>query len=153
MAIMKLVRGSSNSATNGIASNSLALANGDALSFVSGFVVKATASTGWIIGFANGTQTYAANNQTVAKDVVNFNTAKPGETSVELTTATATLTQAMVGSYFLLNSAQQIDVTTNRAFKSAVNTSDAGVAADIVTDYQFRLIKFITASRGVFMVV
>ena len=153
MALLKVVRGAPTSSMDGIAWNSLSIANGDMVSLSAGFVVKATASTGKIAGFANGTKVYAADNQTVAKANLNFLVTEVSYTVVELATSAATLTQADIGKYYLVNSAQVIDVTTGRTFKSAVNTSDAGVAADIVTDYQFQLVDFVSTSRGQFMVV
>ena len=45
MASIKVVTGSDESSFSGIATNSVAIANGDMLSLVSGFVAKATAST------------------------------------------------------------------------------------------------------------
>lgn len=153
MAAIKVIRDSNTASMTGIASNSLSIANGDMVSLSGGFVVKATASTGKIAGFANGTKTYASDNQTVAKDVVNFLVAETGETVVELSTSAATLAQTDVGKYYLLNSSQVVDVTTGRTFKSAVDTSDVGVAADIVTDCQLQLVEFVSTSKGRFMVV
>ena len=72
MATLKVLTNSDENSFEGIASNSVAIANGDMLSLASGFVVKATASTGRVVGIANGTKTYTSDNQTVAKAKVNY---------------------------------------------------------------------------------
>lgn len=152
MAATKVLATADESSFEGIASNSVAIANGDMLSLASGFVVKATASTGRVIGVANGTKTYAADNQTVAKAKVNYLRLIPGESLLELNT-TASITAAMVGNFFTVNSSQVIDHSTSRAFKTSTNTSDAGAAADAATIYPFQLVEFISATKGKFLAV
>ena len=66
---------------------------------------------------------------------------------------TASITAAMVGNFFTVNSSQVIDHTTSRTFQTSTNTSDAGVAADIATIYPFQLVEFISATQGKFLVV
>jgi len=152
MAAIKVLADYNESSFEGIASNSVAIANGDMLSLASGFVVKTTASTGRVIGVANGTKTYASDNQTVAKAKVNYLRLCASETMVILNT-TASITAAMVGNFFTVNSSQVIDHTTSRAFQTSTNTSDAGVAADIATIYPFQLVEFISATQGKFLAV
>ena len=152
MATIKIVNGQTEASFDGIATNSLAVSNGDLLALASGFVAKATASTGRLIGCANGTKTYASDNQTVAKDVVNFLKFVPGETIIELTT-TASIAAADVGKFFNLTGSQTVDHSTGRTFQTSVNTSDAGAAADAATIYPLQLVEYISATKGRFMVV
>ena len=152
MATLKVLANPEESSFEGIASNSLAVANGDMLSLVSGFVVKATASTWRIIGIANGTKTYTSDNQTVAKAKVNYLRVTPWETILELNT-TSSITAAGVGNFFNINSSQVIDHATVRQFQTSTNTSDGGVTADIATIYPFQLVEYISATKGKFLVV
>lgn len=152
MATIKVLANPDESSFEGIATDSLSVSNGDMLSLVSGFVAKATASTGRIVGIANGTKTYTSDNETVAKAKVNYLRFVPGETLVELTT-TASITAAMVGQFFTLTSSQTIDHSTARVAQITTDTSDTGAAADVATRYQFQLVEFISATKGKFLVV
>lgn len=152
MATIKVLANTDESSFEGIASNSLAVTNGDMLSLVSGFVAKATASTGRVVGIANGTKTYTSDNQTVAKSKVNYQRLTPWESLLELNT-TASITAAMVGQFFTLNSSQLIDHSTARVAQVTTNTSDAGAAADAATIYPFQLVEFISATKGKFLAV
>lgn len=119
MAYVKLISGSDEGSHVEIASNSLSVANGDMLTLASGFVAKAVAASPVIIGIANGTKTYASDNQTVAKAKVNYLRVIPRETILELET-TADVTQANVGKFYTLNAAQKVDAATGAAAKGVL---------------------------------
>lgn len=111
MAYVKIIAGADEGSAEAIASNSLAVANGDMISLTTGFAIKAVAASTAISGIANGTKTYTADNQTVAKAKVNYLRVIPRETILELETS-ADATQANVGRYFTLTAAQKVDVAT-----------------------------------------
>lgn len=138
MALIKVISGADEGSHWEIASNSLSIANGDLLTLASGFVAKAVAASPVIVGVANGTATYAADNQTVAKKQVNYLRLIPRETIVELPLSAATLTQADVGKFYTLNASQQVDLTTGAAVKGVL---------------PLQLVKFVSSSRGQFVAV
>jgi hypothetical protein len=111
MAYSKIIAGADGSSFEAIAANSLSVANGDMISLTTGFAAKAVAASTAISGIANGTKTYASNNQTVAKEKVNYLRVIPRETVLEIETS-ADATQANVGRYFTLNASQKVDVAT-----------------------------------------
>jgi hypothetical protein len=132
---------------------SVAFANGDLVTLTGGFAVKATAGKR-IKGIANGTVTFAANNQTVARDTLNVLLAEPSETMIEIPTS-ATIVNADVGKFYDLTAGQIVDVATALTNETGlvVNTSDAGAATDAVIPRQLRLEKVLTSTLGVFSVV
>jgi regulator of RNase E activity RraA len=111
MANNKIIGGADETSRQEIASNSLSVANGDLLTLASGFVAKAVAASPMIIGVANGTKTYASDNQTVAKSKVNYLSVIPRETVLEIETS-ADVTQANVGKFYTLTAAQKVDAAT-----------------------------------------
>lgn len=111
MAYSKIVAGADEGSAEAIASNSLSVANGDMISLTTGFAAKAVAASTAISGIANGTKTYAADNQTVAKAKVNYLRVIPRDTILEIETS-ADATQANVGRYFTLTAGQKVDVAT-----------------------------------------
>lgn len=119
MAYVKIINGSDEGSHVEIASNSLSVANGDMLTLASGYVAKAVAASPAIIGIANGTKTYAADNQTVAKEKVNYLRIIPRETILELETS-ADVTQANVGKFYTLTAAQKVDAATGAAAKGVL---------------------------------
>lgn len=119
MAYVKIINGSDEGSHVEIATNSLSVANGDMLALASGFIAKAVAATPRIVGIANGTKTYASDNQTVAKAKVNYLRVIPGETILELETS-ADVTQANVGKFYTLTAAQKVDAATAAAAKGVL---------------------------------
>lgn len=119
MANVKIIAGSDEGSYHEIATNSLAVSNGDMLTLTSGFVAKAVAASTQIIGIANGTKTYASDNQTVAKAKVNYLRVLPRETILELETS-ADVTQANVGKFYTLTAAQKVDAATAAAAKGVL---------------------------------
>ena len=111
MAYVKIIAGADEGSFGAIASNSLSVANGDMISLTTGFAIKAVAASTAISGIANGTKTYAADNQTVAKAELSYLRVIPRETILELETS-ADATQANVGRYFTLTAGQKVDVAT-----------------------------------------
>lgn len=129
---------SPDSSREGIAANSLSVANGDLLTLSAGFVIKAVAASTAIIGVANGTKVYASDNQTVAKAKVNYMVVEPRETVLELPTSAATLAQTDVGKYYTLNASQQVDLTTGATAKGVL---------------PLQLVEFVSTSKGRFVAV
>lgn len=119
MAYVKIISGADEGSHVEIATNSLAVANGDMLTLASGFVAKAVAASTQVIGIANGTKTYTADNQTVAKAKVNYLRVIPRETILELETS-ADVTQANVGKFYTLTAAQKVDAATAAAVKGVL---------------------------------
>lgn len=111
MAYVKIIAGADESSYGAIAGNSVAFANGDMISLTTGFAIKAVAASTAISGIANGTKTFASDNQTVAKSEISYLRVIPRETILELETS-ADATQANVGRYFTLTAAQKVDVAT-----------------------------------------
>lgn len=111
MANIKIIGGIDEPSRTGIAANSLSVANGDLLT-LSGGVAKAVAASPVIIGVANGTKTYASDNQTVAKAKVNYLNCSPRETVLEIETSASTLAQTDVGKFYTINSAQKVDLAS-----------------------------------------
>ena len=116
----------------GIAGNSVSVTDGRLLSKVWGFVVPATNTTGEIIGIAAGEQSFAADNQTVAKEKIQY-IAADDHARYDIEITGGTLTQANEGGLYNLNAA------------GIVNGAAAGT--------QVRLEEFISATRGIFSAV
>ena len=91
--------------------NNLDVKNGDLLSIVNGFVVKSTvaATTATIAWIAVWDKKFAADNQTVAKDIIDF-PVKNDEMRVEINTVTD-LAQANVGGKYDINASQVVVLT------------------------------------------
>lgn len=119
MAVTKIVSSYDESSRQEIATNSLAVANGDLLTLTAGFVAKAVAASTQIIGVANGTKTYSATNQTVEKAKVNYVSVIPRETVLEIATS-ADVTQANVGKFYTLTAGGIVDAATWNAVKGVL---------------------------------
>jgi hypothetical protein len=123
----------------GIAANSLSITSGDFVTNQGGFVTGATASTP-IVGLSNQNKTFSSTNQTVAKETLSYIVVEPRCCQViRATIAGGTVTAASVGNFFTLTNA------------STVNGASS-VATPVVTS-QLRLVKFISATEGEFVVV
>ena len=145
----KLYRAGRSIGGTGIGANSLSVVDGDLLSKSGGFVVKATNATGEIIGIAAGEQTFASNNQTVAQKRVQF-VSDSNEVEYEITITGGTITQVDEGKFYNLNASGNVDGATETTTGSFVNTSDAGAATDAVVRMQVQMVKFISATKGIF---
>lgn len=119
MANTKIIGGADEVSRQEIAANSLSVANGDLLTLTAGFVAKAVAASTQIIGVANGTKVYAADNQTVAKAKVNYLSVQPRETVIEIATS-ADVTQANVGKFYTLTAGGIVDAATAAAVKGVL---------------------------------
>lgn len=123
----------------GVAANSLSITSGDFVTDQGGFVTGASATTP-IVGLSNQNKTFASNNQTVAKEKLSYTVVEPKCCQViRATIAGGTVTATSVGNYFTLTSA------------STVNGASS-VAVPLVTS-QLRLVKYISATLGDFVVV
>ena len=111
MAKVRIINGATEGSYHGIAANSAAIANGDLLTLVGGFIAKAVAASTAIVGVANGTKTYSATNQTVEKAKVNYLKVDPRTTILEINTS-ADVTQANVGKYYTLTAAGIVDAAS-----------------------------------------
>lgn len=132
-----------------IVSNSLALVSGDFVSLAGGFLVKST-TTSRIEGISNGTLTVASDNQTVAKKTMSYTKASPF-VEFEITISGGTVTIADEGvSFYNLTSGGVIDGATESAVGSYVDTTSVA-AVDAVVYMQFKLVKFLTATTGIFV--
>lgn len=142
-----------------IGGNSVSVSNGNFVSLSGGYIIKAVDTSGRIEGIANETATMASDNQTVAKAKICYTVAQP-TTEFEITISGGTVTQADVGKFYNLTSGgTAIDGTTESATGSYVNTSESltgnaesiGSATDAVLKLQFKLVKFLSATNGIFV--
>lgn len=118
----------------GIAGNSVSVVAGDFVSKVGGFI-KASTTGDDIIGVATGEQAFASDNQTVAKENLEY-VSTSEQVEVESTISGGSVTQASEGSYFDILDENTVSGTTASA-----------------TTGQLQLVKFISATKGVFRVV
>lgn len=131
-----------------IGTNSATIASGEFVGIASGFATKLGA-TGPIEGIALQTVTFASDNQTVAKATVQVLLPRKGITFVAPCTS-ASLSQANVGNFFVLDSSQNVDYSTASTAPAIVNTSDAGAAADPVIGRQVKLVKYVGQNTSVY---
>lgn len=118
----------------GIAGNSVTVADADFVSKVGGYVVAATTGVD-IVGIAAGGQTFASDNQTVAKNTLSYiSTETQVEVDVEI--AGGAITQVDEGKFYDLTDKDTVDGITESA-----------------TTGQLQLVKFISATKGRFRVV
>jgi len=117
-----------------VASNSLDVAQGTLLSITGGFAVAAGIGT-TIVWVSKDQNIFAADNQTVAKELVNFHPVKASDEYLATITG-GTITQAKVGNYYDLTVAQVVNGATESA-----------------TTGQVQLVEFISATRGIFKIV
>lgn len=136
-----------------IAVNSLALTGQTFLkSSGTGFVNVATASTDRIIGVNETFATFAADNQTNAKKVVNY-VPKTEMRVYEVAISAGAVTKADEGKFFSLSALDTVGGATVSTVPFYVNTSDAGVAVDAVISMQLELVEFISATKGRFRII
>lgn len=135
----------------GIASNSLVLDKPYFLKKASGFIAKATAPTDRIIGVNYTVDSFAPNNQTVAKSEVEF---EPKETPIlyNVTINGGSVTAADVGSFFNLSDAETVDWTTKATTPYTVDTTGSSTTTPVASK-QLELVKFNSATLGVFRIV
>lgn len=137
----------------GVASNSLDLTGGATfLKRSSGFIAQATAASDRIIGVNQTEASFASDNQTVAKATVDF-LPKECDHYYTVTISGGSLSAASEGSFFNLSAADTVNGATATTTPYYVNTSDAGAAADPVISMQLELVKYISATLGVFRIV
>ena len=118
---------------NGIAGNSVAVVDGDFVSKVGGYVVASTAGVD-IEGVAAGEQSFAADNQTVAKARVQYIEAD-ANTEFKCEIGGGTITQADEGKYYDLTDKDTVDGTSESASTG-----------------QLKLVKFVSSTVGIFTV-
>lgn len=118
---------------NGIWGNSVSLVDGDLVSKVGGFIVKTWV---WVdvLGVAAGEQSFASNNETVAKARVQF-VELDGYSELEMTITGGTITQADEGKYF--------DITAGGLVDGATESATTG---------QLKMERFISATKGIFTI-
>lgn len=120
--------------SNWIWGNSVSVVDGDFVSKVGWFIV---ASTTWvdIDWVAAGAQTFASDNQTVAAKRLQYFAANT-QTEFICEIAWGTITQVDEGKYYDLTDKDTVDGATESA-----------------TTGQLKLVKFVTATKGIFRVV
>ena len=119
--------------SNGIAGNSVSVVDGDFVSKVGGYVVATTAGVD-IEGVAAGAQTFASDNQTVAKKRLQYIEAD-AYTEFKCEISGWTITQVDEGKYYDLADKDTVDGATESA-----------------TTGQLKLVKFVSATVGIFTV-
>lgn len=136
-----------------IASNSLSVVYGDLVTVnTSGFVTKA-GTTGRIEGVSMETRTFPSDNQTVGKTKLQY-VRVSDDTQLRLTVSNGTISAAdNKNKFFNLAANGTVDAATKTATAEYVNTSDAGVAVDAVVKMQLRLVKQLSTTEGLFVVV
>lgn len=129
-----------------VAKNSTAVQVGDFVTLDGGAVTAATAGKR-IDGLSNHTKTFTADNETVARAKLVY--VKSGPTLlVEVDIDGGTVTAADEGKYYDLKDAHTVDGTTE-----ATDFAVANVTTGAITFKQLRLVRFVSATRGVFAVV
>ena len=114
-----------------VGTNSAAFAGWDFVQLSGWFV--AVAWTSWKIeGIANGTKTFASDNQTVAKEKLSY-TKFDDEVTVETSITWGTVTAADEGKYYSLSTQNIVDGTT-----------------ESTTSWQLRLVTYVSATKGRF---
>lgn len=135
-----------------IASNSLVLAPWTFVQISWGYVVKA-GTTGKVDGLCQATQTFASDNQTVAKDKVVYVPVRKGLLfECPITGGTVTIADEGVSFYNLYSDSIQIDGSTEKTYEAMIDTTSAA-AEDAVVFKQFKLVKFISSTKGIFEAV
>ena len=134
----------------GVGANSLNLTGKFFLKRTGNIIDKAGASDR-VIGVNYTEWVFAADNQTVAKAKVEF---EPKETQmtyvVEITGGTVTVDDE--GKFYNLTDADTVNGATESTVPYYVDTT-AGAAVDAVISLQLQLVKFISATKGVFKIV
>jgi len=135
----------------GVGANSLNLTGKFFLKRTGNVIDKAGASDR-IIWVNYTEQVFASDNETVAKATVEF---EPKETQVTYIAEISwgTVTVADEGKYYNLSDADTVNGATESTVPYYVDTSDTGGAVDPVISMQLQLVKFISATKGVFKIV
>jgi len=134
----------------GVGANSLNLTGKFFLKRTGNVIDKAGASDR-IIWVNYTEQVFASDNETVAKATVEF---EPKETQVTYIAEISwgTVTVADEGKYYNLSDADTVNGATESTVPYYVDTT-AGAAVDPVISMQLQLVKFISATKGVFKIV
>lgn len=142
-----------NQATNsrtGVATNSLSLVWRHFVSKTGEVVSKATSSS-VIAGVSYTQDTFASDNETVAKAKVEFEPSTTPNT-YRVTITGGTITVADEEKFYNLSNSETVNGATESTTGVYVNTSDAGAATDPVVKMQVQLVKFISATEGIFRI-
>jgi hypothetical protein len=149
---MKEQDGFVNTTDSGIAANSLDLLSGATfLKRASGFITQATLATDRIIGVNVTEAAFSASNQTVAKKRVNF---VPNWASRKylVTISGGAVTEANEGSFFNISAADTVNGATVTTIPYYTKTDDAGVAVDPLLTMQLELVRYVSATQGIFRI-
>ena len=118
---------------NGIWGNSVTVLDGDLVSKVGWFIVKTGVGVD-VLGIAAGEQTFASDNQTVAKTKLEF-VELDAYSELEIAISGGTITQVDEGKYYDLTAGWVVDGATESA-----------------TTGQLKMERFISATKGIFTV-
>jgi hypothetical protein len=118
----------------GLAKNSLALTDA-AFVFVAGGIVDVAVAGGRIDGVSATVKTFASDNQTVAKDTVEY-TDVSSQALYTVTITGGTITAADEGKYYDLSDSVTVDGTS-----------------ESTTTGQLRMVKFVSATSAIFQIV
>lgn len=149
---MKEHDGFVNTIDSGIAANSLDLLSGATfLKRASGFISQATAAADRIVGVNTTEAVFASNNQTVAKKRVNFVPTWAARKYL-VTISGGAVTEADEGKFFSLSAADTVGGATVVTVPYYVDTV-AGTAIDPVISLQLELVRFVSATQGIFRII
>jgi len=99
------------------------------------------------------TKTFASDNQTVGKVKLQY-VRVSDDTQLRLTVSNGTITSAdNKNKFYNLASNGTVDAATETGTAEYVVTSDAGAAVDAVVKMQLRLVKQLSTTEGLFVVV
>ena len=129
--------------------NSAAVQGWDFVQVSWNFVTVAT--TSWKIDWvANGTYTFTSDNQTVAMKKMSF-TQNSDDLLIESAITWGTITVADEGKFYNLSDARTVDGTTEATTVSTADAAAVGITP--VITMQLQLVKFISATKGVFKII
>ena len=134
----------------GVGANSLNLTGKFFLKRTGNVIDKAGASDR-VIGVNYTEDTFASDNQTVALKTVEFEP-KENQTTYIAEISGGTITVVDEGKYYNLSDADTVDGSTESTVPFYVDTT-AGTAIDPVISMQLQLVKFISATKGIFKIV
>ena len=136
----------------GVGANSMTTVAGRFFVSSAANIISKATSTSRIVGVNYTQKAYAADNQTVAKALVEY---EPFETDISYQVAITggTVTIADQGNFFNLSSTtgDVVDGTTTTATPYTANAAAAGVTP--VVSVQLQLVRFISATLGEFKIV
>lgn len=133
-----------------VAANSTVVQTGDFVSLSGGFATAATTS-GKIEGLANRGNTYASDNQTVAKDTISYTILRPGDL-VRVAVTGGTINNTKEGRFYNLSDPRTVNGASESTGQETADASGASATAAI-TIKQLRLVRFVTATLCDFEVV